>query len=113
MDDAHTPTSLRIKLKKSKTDQLGYAVDVYVGRIDSLLCPVGAGLDYMVAIGFPLTKSMFTQHVHDVLQAVGLTYTQFAGHRFRIGAATAAARAGIEDSVIRSYTGQMKQLSFP
>ena len=51
MDDAHTPTSLRIKLKKSKTDQLGNGVDVYVGRINSPLCPVGAGLDYMAVRG--------------------------------------------------------------
>ena len=40
VDDAHTPTSLRIKLRKSETDQLGNSVDVYVGRIDSPLCPV-------------------------------------------------------------------------
>ena len=89
-------------------------MDVYVGRINSPLCPVGAGLDYMAvrgpdpgpffrfANGSPLTKSKFTQPVRDVLQAVGLPYTQFARHSFRIGAATAAARAGIEDSVIRT-----------
>ena len=51
VDNAHTPTSLRIKLKKSKTDQLRNGVDVYVGRINSPLCPVAAGLDYMAVHG--------------------------------------------------------------
>ena len=114
VDDTNSPTTLRIRLKTSKTDQLGNGVDVYVGRTDSPLCPVGAGLDYMAARGFepgpffrfsdgsPLTKSKFTQLVRDVLQTLGLPYTEFAGHSFRIGAATAAAKAGMEDSVIRS-----------
>ena len=38
------------------------------------------------------TKFKFTQEVHEVLQALRLPYTDFAGHSFRIGAATAAAR---------------------
>jgi len=50
----------------------------------------------------PLTKSKFTQEVWNAMEAVGLPHTQFAGHSFRIGAATAAARAGVEDSVIRT-----------
>ena len=36
-----------------------------------------------------------------VLQAIGLPYQKFAGHDFRIGAVTAAARAGIKDSSYR------------
>ena len=114
VDNPHSPTTLKLRLKKSKTNQLGNGVDVYVGRTDSPLCPVGAGLDYMVARGSdpgpffkfsdgsPLTQSKFTQEVREVLQALGLPYLEFAGHSFRIGAATAAAKAGIEDSVIRT-----------
>ena len=52
--------------------------------------------------GQALTKSQFTHHVRLALQAVGLPYQSFAGHSFRIGAATTAARAGIEDSTIRT-----------
>ena len=51
--------------------------------------------------GNSLTKATFTQHVRAALQAVGLPESQFAGHSFRIGAATTAASAGIEDSTIR------------
>ena len=78
---------LRVKLKKSKTNQLGNGTDVYVGRTDSPLCPVGAGLDYMAAHGSdpgpfirfsdesPLTKSKLTAQVCEVLQTLGLPYT--------------------------------------
>ena len=43
-----------------------------------------------------------SQLVRDALHTMGLPYTEFAGHSFRIGAVTAAAKAGMEDSVIRS-----------
>ena len=48
-----------------------------------------------------MTKAAFTQHIRPALQAVGLPESQFAGHSFRIGAATTAASAGIEDSTIQ------------
>lgn len=50
----------------------------------------------------PLTKSKFTQEVLNMLQALSLPSVDFAGHSFRIGAATAAARVGVEDSLIRT-----------
>ena len=40
--------------------------------------------------------------VRDALVTLGLSAQSYAGHSFRIGAATAAAQAGIEDSVIQS-----------
>ena len=52
--------------------------------------------------GDPLTKSEFTKEVRNVLQVLGLPYADFAGHSFRIGAAIAAVRAGVEDSLIRT-----------
>jgi len=61
--------------------------------------------------GEPLTKSKFTQEVRSAMEAVGLPHTQFAGHSFRIGAATAATRAGVEDLVIRTL-GRWKSSAF-
>ena len=73
---------------------------------------MGAGVEYMsirgsdsgpffkFSNGQPLTNSRFTQHVRDALQVLGLPHNEFAGHSFRMGAATAAAQAGVEDSVI-------------
>ena len=120
VDNRYSPTALRISLK---ADQLGNGVDVYVGKVGSPLCPVGAGLDYMATHGSksgpffrfsngdPLTKSKFTKEVRNVLQALGLPYADFAAHSFRIGAATAAARAGVEDSLIRTL-GQWNSSAF-
>ena len=47
LDNVLEPTTLKIHLKRSKTDQLKKGVDVYIGRTGCSLCPVGAGVDYM------------------------------------------------------------------
>jgi len=39
--------------------------------------------------------------VRDALSVLGYDSTSYAGHSFRIGAATAAAERGIEDSIIK------------
>ena len=113
LDTQHPPQTLKVRLKKSKTDQFGKGADVFVGRTGDSLCPVTSTVTYMVvrgpeqgcffkfSDGKPLTKSRFVHHVRVALEAAGLPYKHFAGHSFRIGAATAAARAGIEDSAIR------------
>jgi len=57
----------------------------------------------------PLTKPAFINKVRQVLQAISLLQKNFAGRSFRIGAATSAAQAGIEDSIIR----KMEQFRLP
>ena len=114
VDNTDNPQTLKVHLKVSKTDQLGKGVDVYVSKTNGPLCPVTATMHYMTVRGAaagpffilkngtPLTKSTFTARIREALQALGLPAEHFAGHSFRIGAATAAASAGIEDSVIRT-----------
>ena len=63
------------------------------------VCGSNLGPFFRFSDGSPLR---FTQQVHEVLQALGFPYTEFAGHSFRIGAATAVAKAGMEDSVIHT-----------
>ena len=87
---------------------------MYVGRTDCPLCPVTAVLHYMALRGStagsffifkdgtPLTKSTFTARVREALRSLGYPEKNFAGDDFCIGAATAAASAGIEDSLIRT-----------
>jgi hypothetical protein len=50
----------------------------------------------------PLTKPEFVAAVRKALAAIGYVDKDYAGHSFRIGAATAAANAGLEDSTIRT-----------
>ena len=114
LDSTQSPTLLKIHLKRSKTDQFGQGVDIYVGRTGCPLCPVAAVTAYMVqrgreggpffrfADGAPLTKARFTEQVREILRDARLPYHHFAGHSFRVRAATAAANAGIEDSTIRT-----------
>ena len=49
----------------------------------------------------PLLKPCFVSEVCKALMALGLPAGDYAGHSFRIGAAMAAAAAGIEDSTIQ------------
>ena len=51
------------------------------------------------------------RRVREALTELGFNPEEFAGHSFRIGAATAAAQAGIEDSVIRAI-GRWKSDAF-
>lgn len=114
VDDITKPSVLQVSLKRSKCDQFGQGVKVYIGRTGDMLCPVAAVLSFMASRGSgegpffrfsngqPLTKGKFTDHIRQALRGLGLPYQDFAGHSFRIGAATAAANAGIEDSIIRT-----------
>ena len=114
IDSTEDPQSLKVHLRRSKVDQLGKGVDVYIGKMDCPLCPVVAIMRYMAVCGpkggpffqfqgeRPLTKALFTSKVREGLRAIGLPEQNFVGHSFRIGAVTTAASVGIEDSVIRT-----------
>ena len=51
--------------------------------------------------GQPITKAHFVGEVRIIIGSLGFPQEQFAGHSFRIGAATSAALAGMEDSSIQ------------
>lgn len=114
VDNISTPSLLRVRLRVSKCDQAGRGVDVFLGRVDSPFCPVAAVLSYMAlrgpregpfflaADGSPLTKSVFVAALRELLRSCGLDPSSYSGHSFRIGAATTAALAGVEDSTIKS-----------
>ena len=52
--------------------------------------------------GTPLTKATFATRVREVLIVLGMDPKAYTGHSFRIGATTAAAHAGLEDSVVQA-----------
>ena len=112
-DHPQDPSRLFVTIKQSKTDPFRQGDTLVLGRTFSPLCPVAAMASYLAVRGFragplfrlsdgtPLSRNWFVKHVHSALTTVGLDHSVFNGHSFRIGAATAAARRGIEDSVIK------------
>ena len=110
---ASQPTLLKVHLHVAKCDQFGEGTDVFMGRTGNTICPIDACLAYVAVRGDspgpffmtqeskPLLKPSFVFEVRKALSAVGLPAGDYAGHSFRIGAATAAAAAGIEDSTIQ------------
>jgi hypothetical protein len=114
VDDPADPSIMRIHIKYSKTDQLGRGADVYLGRTHQDLCPVASLLAYLAvrgdgegplfkfANGQYLTKERFTARIREALTAVGRCSANYAGHSFRIGAATTAAEKGLEDATIKA-----------
>ena len=113
VDDHESPSVIRIHLRRSKTDQFGRGVDVYLGSTGDELCPVAALLAYLAVRGGEdgplfrfrdcraLTREVFVDKVRSALSILGYDASSYAGHSFRIGVATTAAEQGIEDSVIK------------
>lgn len=114
VDSITLPSMLQVTLKSSKTDPFRKGVNIYVGKTDNFLCPVSALLKYFALRGDRpgmlfkfednslLTKSKFTQHLRILLDRAGIDGSQYAGHSFRIGAASTAAAKGVEDSLIQT-----------
>ena len=114
VDNRTNPRMIQIHLKTSKCDQFGQGADVIVGVTGVDICPVSALSQYMGsrgstqgpfflnAAGEVLTKPAFVSQIRDILQSMGIPAHQFAGHSFRIGAATTAAIVGVEDSMIQT-----------
>ena len=112
--DSHSdPSIVRLLLRKGKTDPYGNGVFIYLGRTQSVVCPVVALLQFLAIRpshsgplfiwqdGSPLTQQQFTHEVKMMLQLAGLCSSSYAGHSFRIGAATTAAHAGLPSHLIK------------
>ena len=113
VDSREAPTVLSIYLRHSKTDPFGNGVTIYLGRTGHEICPVAALLGYLVlrgqqpgplfllSDGTPLSKDRLIADVRLTLSRRGVDTSGIKGHSFRIGAATAAAQAGLQDSLIQ------------
>ena len=123
VDSPDNPTVLSVRLKASKTDPFQKGITLYIGRVSSDLCPVSAILAYLSSRGKkngplflftdgrPLTRQLFVTAVRDALRRVEVNAGCYAGHSFRIGAATTAAARGLEDSTIQTL-GRWKSLAY-
>ena len=123
VDSRDTPTLLKVHLKTFKTDQLRKGVDIFIGKTGDELCPLAAVLAFMAVCGqrhgplFRLqtgdhcTKEFFVEKLRLALRRAGLNPADYAGHSFRIGAATMAAERGIPDSTIKAL-GRWRSSAF-
>ena len=57
---------------------------------------------FIYSDGSPLTRDRLIAAVRRALAEAGVDTTGYSGHSFRIGAATAAARAGLGDALIKT-----------
>lgn len=111
--DSHVnPSIVALKIKASKTDPFRQGVTIFLGATGSSICPVKALLAYIAVRGqisgplfrfkdgHPLTREKLVSSLRAALQQAGIDPTSYAGHSFRIGAATVAHLSGIDDSTI-------------
>ena len=123
VDSRDNPQALIVLLRHSKTDQFGAGVRLYLGRTADILCPVAAVLSYLAIRpgnpgplfqfedGTPLSRIHLVRHIREALSGAGIDTACFSGHSFRIGAATTAAQAGLNDSTIQTL-GRWKSSAF-
>ena len=114
LDSRSNPSVVRVHIKALKTDPFRQGVFIYLGKTGNDLCPVAAITAYLAIrsrtpgpffrfqSGTPLSQELLVKHVRLTLGELGMDVTVFAGHSFRIGAATTAAAAGLEDSLIKT-----------
>ena len=87
VDSREKPTMMRIHIKQSKTDQLRQGINVFIGTIDSNICPITAVLSYLTAWGtqsgslfvwrdgWPLTRAKLVAMLRATLAQAGVDYT--------------------------------------
>ena len=105
---------LRLFWRRSKTDQTGKGRSVRVFAVGgSELCPVGAVREFLAlrpqtvgsflihSDGSPVSRFQFVAVFRKCLGALGLIGKEFSSHSFRIGAATEAARAGMDGEAVK------------
>ncbi len=122
--DSHTaPSMVHIRIKQSKTDPIRQGVDTFLGATNSALCPVQALIGYLAlrspapgplfvfSAGSPLTRSALVTHLQSALRQAAVDPSPYTGHSFRIGAATTAAKYGMEDSLIQTL-GRWKSTAY-
>ena len=123
VDDQFNPRTVSIRIIQSKTDPFRQGVTIYLGRTESALCPVAALLAYLALHGKghgplfrfkdgrPLTRPRLVTAIRTALEAAGFNPGDFAGHSFRIGAATTAAACGVPVDVIKTL-GRWKSQAY-
>ena len=108
------PSQLLVKVKVSKTDPFRMGHTLLIEQTNQSICPVNAMKHYLTrrgitpgplfifASGRPLTKDALTAETRQLLSHLGCQASDYAGHSYRIGAATAAASAGLPPWLVKT-----------
>lgn len=103
----------RLTCKCSKTDPFRHGVDVHVGQMGQVLCPVSALLNYPAVRGRKqgllfhfsdgslLTKSKFVDKFRTLLHQAGIDESLYSGHSFCIGAVSTVAVHGVKTPLFK------------
>jgi len=114
INNIQNPSWLAVTIKRSKTDQFAKGVTLSIGATGTDLCPVAAMLAYLAQRGNTpgpififsdrrlLTRDHFVTCIRAALEKAGIDASLYAGHSFRVGAATTAAQRGLQDSLIKT-----------
>ena len=109
-----TPESMTLRIKESKTDPFRLGHTITVGATHAEICPVKALQNYIrlrtpitgplfiFTSGKPLTKQNLTFETRKLLNQAGFNAANYAGHSYRIGAATTAAKANLPSWLIKT-----------
>jgi hypothetical protein len=114
-DQRHQDVFLQLRIKASKTDPFRSSATITIGSNSSICCPVKAlqayfsrtssdyaGPLFCYSNGVPLSRSQFTKELRRLLAQGGYNTAHYAGHSFRIGAATTAASQSLPHWLIQT-----------
>ena len=113
IDNTEKPQYITVGIKASNTEPFCKETTVYLGTTGTDLCPVAAMLDYIMQWGnhpgptfqfqdyHPLTRPRLVTELREALNGAEKDSHKYAGHSYRIGAATTASLCGIQDSTIK------------
>ena len=103
-----------LHLPYSKGDPRGNGVQVPLPKSNGVLCPIKAITAYLESLparranaplfqrnGRAVQREWMVSKLRDFLFRLGLHPENYAGHSFRVGAATSAAAAGVPDSLVK------------
>ena len=113
LDSRSSPTVVIVTIKQSKTDPFRQGIRLFLGKTGTDVCPVSGILPFLAVRGNEqgalfiledrtlLTRQKFAARLTATLSEAGINDKRYATHSFRIGAATTAKEAGIDDSQIK------------
>ena len=106
--------SLQLKIRFSKTDQLGKGCIIEIGKVQGIVCPVELMQEYLSVRpsrtgplfihfdGTPLSRYQFSAVLQKTIKLLGMQASHFKSHSFRIGAASTMAQLGFPPEEIKN-----------